>query len=93
MGSESDRTRVTLETIEEGIAVLTLADAPDRNAFSEPFIEQLLARLDEVAGNEAIRVCLLRGLPDVFCAGAHQDLLLALADGGMAATDIVGSSS
>jgi len=91
MDADNDRTRtrVTLDLVEEGIAALTLTDAPDKNAFSEPFIEQLLARLDEVAGNEAIRVCLLRGLPEVFCAGAHQDLLLELADGKMAPTDII----
>jgi polyketide biosynthesis enoyl-CoA hydratase PksI len=88
VAAQRDRTRVTLEMVEEGIAVLSLADAPDKNAFSEPFIEQLLARLDEIAGNEAIRVCLVRGLPEVFCAGAHQDLLLELADGKMAPTDI-----
>jgi polyketide biosynthesis enoyl-CoA hydratase PksI len=84
-----DRTRVTLDIVEDGVAVLALVDEREKNAFSEPFIAQLLARLEELAGDERARVCLMRGLPEVFCAGAHRDLLLGLAGGELAANDIV----
>ena len=81
--------RVSLSTVEDGIAVLSLQDELHRNTFHDLFVEQLLARLQRLAGDDSIRVCVVQGLPDVFCAGAHQDLLLELADGKLAASDIV----
>jgi len=80
---------VTLQTLEPGILVLLLQDEPGKNAFSEPFVEQLLACLDQIDADDEARVCLLRGLPEVFCAGAPRELLLRLADGELAPTDIV----
>ena len=80
---------VTLTIDDEGIATVQLRDSDNKNTFTDPLVEQLLARLVEVERDPRSRVCLLMGLPEVFCAGAHQDLLLALADGEFAATDIV----
>ncbi len=79
--------RVTSE--EEGIAVITMADEANRNAFTAPFVDQLLGSLEEAAGDRDHRVILLQGLPDVWCAGAHQDLLLELAEGDLDAGDIL----
>ena len=79
----------TLAMVEEGIAVLTLQDEEKKNSFHGDFIDQLLARLGELAALEEARVCILRGLPDVFCAGAGQELLLELAEGQRQASDIV----
>jgi polyketide biosynthesis enoyl-CoA hydratase PksI len=81
--------RVDLSTVEDGIAVLSLQDELHRNTFHDLFVEQLLARLDRLATDDSIRVCVVKGLPEVFCAGAHQDVLLKLADGKLAAADIV----
>jgi polyketide biosynthesis enoyl-CoA hydratase PksI len=80
---------VTLERDGDGIATIALVDSEHKNAFREPFIDELCARLDELQADEQARVCLLRGLPEVFCAGADESLLLELAAGTMAATDIV----
>lgn len=81
--------RVDLHKLEEGIAVLSLQDELHKNTFHDLFVKQLLARLDRIASDDSIRVCVVRGLPEVFCAGAHQDVLLELAEGKLAATDIV----
>ena len=80
---------VSLTMEEEGIAFLSLQDEAKRNAFNEPFIAQLLACLAELAEMEEAKVCIFRGLPEVFSAGADQELLLELADGKMAASDII----
>jgi len=79
---------VTLTMVEEGIAVLSLQDEEKKNSFHEEFIDQLIARLGELARLEEARVCIFRGLPDVFCAGASEDLLLDLAEGELQASDI-----
>jgi polyketide biosynthesis enoyl-CoA hydratase PksI len=80
---------VTLTRDSDGIATLALADAEHRNAFRGPLIDELCARLDELARDEQTKVCLFRGLPEVFCAGADESLLLELAAGTMPPTDIV----
>ena len=80
---------VTLAMVEEGIALLTLQDEEKKNSFYGDFIDQLIARLGELAGLEEARVCIFRGLPDVFSSGANRDLLLELAEGKQEASDIV----
>ncbi|MFH1532641.1 MAG: polyketide synthase [Pseudomonadota bacterium] len=80
---------VTLNLVEDGIALLSLQDEEKKNALHDDFIDQLLARLAALADLEEARVCILRGLPDVFCAGADKELLLELADGERRASDIV----
>ncbi len=80
---------VSLSREEDGIVVLTMQDEPNKNAFTEPFVDQLLAGFEEAAEDRDNRVLILAGLPDVWCAGAHQDLLLELAEGEMDAGDIL----
>ena len=81
--------RVSLTLEEDGIAVLAFQDEEHQNAFHPPFVDELLARLEELAGNDRARVCILRGLPEVFCSGASRELLLELAGGRMETSDII----
>ena len=81
--------RVAIRREEEGIALLLLQDTQGGNAFDERFIADLLACLETLARDPDVRVCIVRGLPDVFCAGASQALLLALAEGRASPSDIV----
>lgn len=82
-----DRVSLTLE--EDGIAVLAFQDEEHQNAFHPPFVDEILARLEELAGDDRARVCILRGLPEVFCSGASRELLLELAGGRMETSDII----
>lgn len=81
--------RVTWTREDDGVVVLTMADEPNRNAFTEPFVDQLLEGFRAVSEDKDNRVIILCGLPDIWCAGAHQDLLLELAEGDMDAGDIL----
>ncbi len=80
---------VTMTREDEGVVVLTMQDKPNRNAFTEPFVDRLLERFREASEDRENRVIILRGLEDIWCAGAHQDLLLELAEGDMDAGDIL----
>ncbi len=80
---------VTLESLEPGILVLQMQNPEGKNTFSEPFVEELRSCLDRLGQDGEAKVCLLRGLPKIFCAGAPKELLLRLADGELAPTDIV----
>ncbi len=79
--------RVSL-TIDGGVAELWMHDEPGNNAFSSEFIDQLLERMAELARARAAKVCVLRGLPEVFCAGGDRRVLLDLAEGNLAPYDL-----
>lgn len=81
--------RVSARCDDDGVVVLHMSDAEERNALSEPFIEQLLAALDQVGQDPHAKVCVIRGLDDVFCSGGHKDMLAELAAGRVAASDIM----
>jgi enoyl-CoA hydratase/carnithine racemase len=55
-----------------GIARLTLDNPERRNAYDKAMREQLGAYLDELAGDDAIKVVLLRGSGGVFSTGADM---------------------
>jgi len=61
----------TLATdLTDGILTLTL-DRPDRlNAFTETMLREIVATLDEVDANDAIRAVIVTGAGRGFCAGA-----------------------
>lgn len=73
----------------DGVFELRLCDAAGKNALSEAVVQGVLAGLERVAAAPAARVCVVRGLPEVFCSGAPLELLAALARGEVAASDIV----
>jgi polyketide biosynthesis enoyl-CoA hydratase PksI len=82
--------RVTLHVEEPGIAFLTLNDPHKKNTFHQAAVTELIESLTALGAQSEVKVCLIRGLPEIFCAGASQELLLDLAEGtGKAASDIV----
>jgi len=78
---------VSLE-VDEGVAVLWLHDEINNNAFTEAFVDAMMERLARIEQDQSVKVCLFKGLPNVFCAGAHKDMLLELAEGKSLPTDI-----
>jgi polyketide biosynthesis enoyl-CoA hydratase PksI len=79
--------QVTL-TVEDGVAELWMRDEPGNNAFSSEFVGQLLERMAELSRAREVKVCVLRGLPEVFCAGGDRRVLLDLAEGNLAPYDL-----
>lgn len=55
--------------IEEGIATVTM-NRPDKyNALNQPMLHKLRHTFDELAWNKSVRVVILTGTGDAFCAG------------------------
>lgn len=84
-----DRRLVYLHAEGAGIVSVVLADRENRNAFSERFVNELKECLDVAADEPSTKVVVLRGLPDVFAAGASREMLGRLARGEIPPTDIV----
>lgn len=53
----------------QGIATITLNRPEKRNALNQPLIQEFLNTLKSLAQNEAVRVVILQGKGDNFCAG------------------------
>jgi polyketide biosynthesis enoyl-CoA hydratase PksI len=88
----TDLTETTLVSAirqEDGVAELAMRDSEGRNAFSEPFVHQLVSTAQNLAGDGSVKVIVLTGLTDVFAAGAPRELLVKLARGEFVPSDIV----
>ena len=66
---------------EDGVATVTINRPSARNALSSATIDELNAAFSEIAGDESVRVAILRGAGDVaFCAGADLKEVATLSD-------------
>jgi polyketide biosynthesis enoyl-CoA hydratase PksI len=72
----------------DGVCFLKLNDVPNKNAFSDRFIDSFIAALEEIERKNQVKVLVVHGLADVFCAGADKRNLLALCDGTVHVKDL-----
>ena len=84
----SETPRVTLSIDEDGVADLWMHDEPGRNCFSRSFVDELLVRMDELARDPSAKVCIVRGLPELFSGGGDRGVLMDLAEGRIAPYDL-----
>jgi 2-(1,2-epoxy-1,2-dihydrophenyl)acetyl-CoA isomerase len=68
-----------IETIEESVATLTFNRPERMNALSTPIMEGLLRGLPRLAGDPAVKVIVLTGAGQAFCAGGD---VKSMAEGG-----------
>ncbi len=59
---------INIERIDGGIVRITL-DNPPMNALGEPMREQVIAAVDAIAADAAVRVLVITGRGEAFCAG------------------------
>ena len=84
----SDKPRVTRTIDDAGLAELWMCDEVGNNAFSRAFVAELTDRMAELARSRAVKVCIIRGLPEVFSAGGDRSVLLDLAEGRLEPYDL-----
>lgn len=82
------RRRVSLRTRGDGLWQVVMADGKAKNSFGEAFVAELEEVLDFVCRDRSVKVVIVRGLPEVFAAGAPRELLERLAQGELVPTDI-----
>lgn len=81
---------ITLERHSEGrhVGVLHMRDEASRNTFTDEFVDAFMEQLRAIRSNCEYKVIILKGLPDVFCAGASKDALLSLFGGEVNVKDL-----
>lgn len=67
----------------DGVRTLTLDRPEKKNAISPELADDLHAALDAAAGDGGVRVAVVRGAGDAFCAGADVNVFLAISRGEM----------
>lgn len=80
---------ISLERDEDGVVILHMKDSNGNNSLGYKFIERLYEVLHELSEDTEAKVCIFKGLPEVFCAGGDQDMLIELAEGRLQPTDIM----
>ncbi len=67
----------------DGVALLRMNRPEKRNAFNRELSQALMSAIDGFEADEAVRVVVLTGTDDAFCAGADMtEALAAIDDGG-----------
>ncbi len=74
--------------LEPGICELRMDDAANRNRLSEPLVTSLMRALASLASDPGVKVVLLKGRPDVFCAGATLESLKDIAHDRVRVKDV-----
>ncbi len=80
----SENTQPVLYEIGGSVARVTLNRPEKRNALSEPLITALKDGLRRAAGDESVRVVLIKGAGSDFCSGADLSALQKIADSSIA---------
>jgi polyketide biosynthesis enoyl-CoA hydratase PksI len=73
----------------EGIVHIKLNDQRGKNCLSPDMVHELTQHLQTIKSNDHLKVLILSGLPDVFCAGADMETLVKLGKGQIKPVDIL----
>lgn len=80
---------VTLENHSAGICILNMVDVLEKNTFTEIFVTQMVEKLQEVSADKDCKVVILKGMTNIFSAGAAKEMLLELTKGEAQVKDFV----
>jgi polyketide biosynthesis enoyl-CoA hydratase PksI len=74
-------TKIRINRSDDGIFELNLNDPENQNRLGDETCNELQVAFSELAAEPTVKVLVLTGCPDVFCAGASLDMLHTLAGG------------
>jgi len=80
---------IKIEEYNKNIAVFHMNDAENRNTFHEEFINEMITKLSFFQSDKKFKAVVLKGLPDIFCAGAAKSELMKLFEGNLNVKDLV----
>lgn len=78
---------VSLQIVDEAIAIVTLQDRNYRNMFSENLILGLMAKFGEIKTNEKLKAVIVTGYDNIFAMGGTQEQLLGISERKLNFTD------
>ncbi|MFG1954458.1 polyketide synthase [Micromonospora sp. NPDC048830] len=80
--SELDTRKVLdVTTVEPGVVRLAICDPERENRLSYELVDQMMAALDDLAADQSVKVLLVTGTKDIWCAGGTLRMLKEMASG------------
>ncbi len=80
---------IRIAELEPGIVEMTLDDAEHENRLSDRLCDEFLIALAQLAQQPTLKVVILRGRRDVFCAGATMEALQRVLSGQLHVKDLL----
>jgi polyketide biosynthesis enoyl-CoA hydratase PksI len=71
------------------ICIFHMHDEKENNTFHEDFINEMIKKLNFLQNEKKYKAVVLRGLPDIFCAGAAKSELMKLFEGNLSVKDLI----
>jgi polyketide biosynthesis enoyl-CoA hydratase PksI len=81
--------QITIEYIDDGIAELNMNDRDNNNTFTPDFVELFLDNLDLLKNKGGLKVLIISGMKEIFCAGADKASLLKIKSNDIRVKDLV----
>src|SRR5688500_18137264 len=89
MGTMGSSPLVGVDIDSRGVALVRMQDVAGKNALSREMVEALRAALDGIAQNAEVAAVVLAGLPEYFCTGANEAMLLDIVERSVAPSDLL----
>ncbi len=80
---------ISIEKHSETVRILHLHDEKSKNTFTEEFVNTLMEKLTILQKDKTARAVVVKGFPDIFCAGADKEALMELFKGELEVKDLV----
>ncbi len=80
---------ISIEEYSSNIGIFHMKDEIEKNTFHEKFIEEMIEKLSSLQNNDKFKVIILKGLPNIFCAGAAKRELMKLFEGTLSVKDLI----
>jgi len=80
---------IKLEKYSDTILILNMQDDANKNSFTKDFVEQMIEKIEYINSITTCKAIILKGLPDVFSAGAAKEILLELSKGNVQVKDFM----
>ena len=84
----TDRISIEKHPDNEYIGVLSMHDEASKNTFTDAFVDDFIELLTTLQTDKHYKAIILKGLPDVFCAGASKEALMSIFGGGLEVKDL-----
>ena len=82
--------RISLEKHPDNpyIGVISMHDEAGKNTFTDGFVDDMIELLTRLQTDKHYKTYILKGMPDVFCAGASKEALMSIFEGGLEVKDL-----
>jgi polyketide biosynthesis enoyl-CoA hydratase PksI len=80
---------ISLENYTNNICIFNMKDEKEKNTFHEKFINEMIEKLQLLQNNDNYKAVIIKGLSDIFCAGAAKSELMKLFEGSLSVKDLI----